>query len=107
MAHSSHHNHEHLTNSGDDLPPHGLVQPEPKTPLWLPLVGFALAACVVLWWLAQPNSNESSSPPTSLSTNAIRSAAIASNSAQAAASMVRPVASAAAPTRPMKLPMAR
>ncbi|GAC1540261.1 MAG: hypothetical protein NVS3B10_04950 [Polyangiales bacterium] len=61
--------------AGDDLPHHGLVHAEPRSPGWLPLVGLALLAGLLVWWLSTPSQAEEDAAAAAASASA--SAAIA------------------------------
>jgi len=77
MAHAhdpSHDEHAPL-QEGDDLPAHGTVPSEPRSPVWLPFLGAALAGVALVWWLSTPSDAE----------EAAAAAASASASASAAA----------------------
>lgn len=86
MAHV-HDDHDHAphapTADGDDLPHHGAVLEEPRSPVWLPYLGAALLGVGVVWWLSTPNDAEE------------RAAAAASASASASASAAAPEAAPA------------
>lgn len=79
---------------GDDVPHHGPVLTEPKSPAWLPLLGVALLALVLVWWLSTPNADEE---------RAAAAAASASASASAEASAA-PSAVIAQPAQPQAKP---
>ena len=63
--------------AGDDLPHHGLVHAEPRSPGWLPLVGLALLAGLLVWWLSTPSQAEEDAAAAAASASASASAAIA------------------------------
>jgi len=77
MAHAEaheHNDHGHAVADGDDLPHHGAVLEEPKSPTWLPFLGVALFGLLLVWWLSTPSEDEEA-----------RAAAAASASASASA----------------------
>jgi hypothetical protein len=78
MAHDAHDDHHALPLDGSDLPAHGPVLAEPRSPGWLPYVGAALAGLLLILWLASPSDADEA--------KAAAAAASASASASAAAS---------------------
>jgi hypothetical protein len=88
MAHAHDHAHEAHAHApaheGDDLPHHGPVLAEPRSPAWLPFVGAALAGLALVWWLSTPSAAEEA----------------AAAAASASASAESPPAAEAAPAAP-------
>lgn len=86
MAHADAHEHDdhgHAVADGDDLPHHGPVVEEPRSPAWLPFLGAALFGLLLIWWLSTPSED------------AEAAAAAASASASAAAQPAEPAQPAA------------
>jgi hypothetical protein len=80
-GHDPAHDHDHdpaTMMEGDDLPAHGPVPEEPRSPAWLPLLGAALFGVLLILWLASPSDDQEKA--------AAAAAASASASASAAAS---------------------
>jgi hypothetical protein len=81
---------EHAAHSpvgeGDDLPSHGALPEEPRSPAWLPLLGIALLAGTLIWWLSTPNAAEEARMAAEAAASASASAASASASASGAES---------------------
>src|SRR6187549_1459333 len=76
---------------GDDLPPHGHVLDEPRSPAWLPVAGIVLLASALVWWLSTPNDAEEAAAAAAASASASASAAASAASASAnPSSMVAP-----------------
>jgi cytoskeletal protein RodZ len=106
-ADSSHEDEAHEahapTAEGDDVPHHGAPLPEPRSPAWLPLLGVALLAAVLVWWLSTPSDAEERAAAAAASASAA-----ASSSASASANPTAVVASAQqlvpAPPRPTAPP---
>ncbi len=95
-AHDSHDTHAHV--DGDDLPNHGPVLEEPRSPMWLPFLGAALLGVALVWWLSTPNDSEE------------RATAAAAASASASASEAAPAEAApqaAPPPQPQAAPPPR
>lgn len=60
MAHAHEPGHEDHAplHEGDDLPHHGPVLSEPRSPVWLPFLGAALAGLALVFWLSTPSDAE-------------------------------------------------
>jgi hypothetical protein len=109
-AHDEAHAHApspHSTDAieGDDLPHHGAALAEPRSPAWLPLLGIALLAVVLVWWLSTPSDAEVRAAEAAASASAAAAAASASEAAPptnvvASAQQLQP-----APPRPVPTPI--
>lgn len=77
MAHAQEHAHDDHAplHEGDDLPNHGTVLAEPRSPAWLPFLGAALAAVVLVWWLSTPSDAEEAAAAAAASASAAAAAA--------------------------------
>src|SRR4051812_17248793 len=85
LAHAKHESHSHEAYiPGDDIPQHGVSLPEPKSPLWLPVVGLVLVATALIWWLSTPGTDDADSA------SKAASSASGDRSAQAAPSPAAP-----------------
>jgi len=99
MAHADAHEHDdhgHAVADGDDLPHHGPVIEEPRSPMWLPFLGLAVFGVALVWWLSTPNDAEEARAAAE---------AAASASASATGSVVAPAAEA--PPKPEVRPAPR
>lgn len=58
-AHGDHHHDPfHGYVDGDDIPPHGALPAEPRSPMWMPIVGVLLFASLVVYGLSAPTDEE-------------------------------------------------
>jgi hypothetical protein len=106
-SHDEGHAHAPSTD-GDDLPHHGAALAEPRSPTWLPLLGLAMLAVLVVWWLSTPSDAEerAAAAAASASAAAEASASAAAAAANAPAPSVIASAQPAPPPRPTPAPNA-
>ena len=94
-----HDDHHAPVADGDDLPHHGVVLAEPRSPIWLPYVGAALLGTAAVWWLSTPSAEEEARAVAAASASASASAA-ASAAPEAPATLTANPAPAAPPPQP-------
>jgi len=88
MAHEHAEAHE-ISHShgaeGDDLPAHGALPEEPRSPAWLPILGIGLLAVALVWWLSTPSAAEEARAAAEAAASASASAAASASASGSAA----------------------
>jgi hypothetical protein len=101
-AHAEEHSdHAHAHVDGDDLPHHGKLSAEPRSPTWLPVAGLIFFAGLLVWWLSTPTDDQEAAARAAASASA--SGSVSANPSAEAEKAAQPAQTATASARPAQV----